>query len=93
MCNCLKNVSEKLEARLKEQIGIKNVHSFDHIGFDNMVFSLEENKMAHILVVPFSIRYFSKKKDGTRANRLTTEKTNLSFAFCPFCGKEYPKND
>jgi hypothetical protein len=44
MCNCLKDVAEKLEVRLKEQIGMANVYSFDHIGFDNMVFSLGDGK-------------------------------------------------
>jgi len=91
MCNCLKDVAEKLEVRLKEQIGMENVYSFDHIGFDNMVFSLEGNRMGHLLTLPFSIRYFRKKKDGTRGKTVTTEKTSLSFAFCPFCGKHYPE--
>jgi hypothetical protein len=95
MCNCLKEVSEKLEMRLKDKIEMKNVYSFDHIGFDNMVFSFGDEKrasMSHVLTIPFSIKYFRKKKDGTRMNNVTTEKTSLSFSFCPFCGKKYPTN-
>lgn len=92
MCNCIKEVGEKMELRLKEQIGMENVYSFDHIGFDNMVYSLEGSRMGYLLTIPYSITYSRKKKDGSKAKTLSREKTSLAFAYCPFCGEKYPEN-
>jgi hypothetical protein len=91
MCNCLKEVSKKLEDHLKAKIKPEKVHSFDRIGFDNECFMLGGNSLGTAIGLPFHVEYFAKKKDGSRARNATKVKTNLFMSYCPMCGKKYPE--
>lgn len=90
MCNCIKDVKDKLEAHLKEKIKPETVYSYDEIGFDNECFMLNNNSLGTSIGIPFSIQYFRKKKDGTKANNLTKVKINLFMTYCPMCGEKFP---
>lgn len=97
MCDCIKKVSAKLEERMKDEIGIENVYSYDHIGFDNaaIMFSMKGGLSGTDVGIPFSIKYFRKKKDGSRGANVTTFKQNVFASYCPFCGekKEAPSKE
>lgn len=93
MCTCLKDVSAKLETKLKKDIGVeKNVYSFDHIGFDNQSFLFGDNAFTgYVIGLPYSIEYYRKKKDGSRANSRTKKEVKIFMSYCPFCGEKYPQ--
>lgn len=98
MCDCLKVVSDKLEAKLKEDIGPieKNVYSFDHVGFDNqsLMFSISGNGFSgYAIGLPFSVQYYRKKKDGSRASTRTKKDIKVFMTYCPFCGQKYPTDE
>jgi hypothetical protein len=92
MCNCIKDVSEKLDAHLRAKVKPNDVDSFEHSGFDNECFMLNKSpNIGTAIGIPYSIGFYRKKKDGSRAQSLTKLKTNLFMSYCPMCGEKYPE--
>lgn len=94
MCNCIKIVSAKLETKLKKQIGPieHNVYSFDQIGFNHQSLLFGTGEFTGMAIgLPFSIEFYRKKKDGSRATARTKKEVTIFMTYCPFCGEKYPQ--
>ncbi len=91
MCNCLKEISEKVEERIKSEIESKStVASYDSpAGFlDNEGFAFSGGDL---LFMNYYVKYKRKKVNGSPEVNFTTKKTAVVLSYCPFCGKEYKK--
>lgn len=95
MCNCLKEVSAKMETHQKKQIGMEKVYSFENIGFDHqsLIFGSDSGFTGMAIGLPFTIEYWAKKKDGSKATRLTKDTVKVFMTYCPFCGEKLPQTN
>lgn len=85
MCNCLKEVSKKMEAQIKSNIEQKSkiAEYDDTVGFlENEGFGMSGT----VLFLPFTVRYKRKKVNGETEQNWQTQKNNVMISFCPFCG-------
>lgn len=89
MCNCLKDVTQKMTDRIKGEMNHAKVYSFEHIGFDNEAM-LWGPPIKNAIGLPFTVEYYGKKKDGSRATRRSQYTQKVFMTYCPFCGKKYP---
>ncbi|PXB01160.1 hypothetical protein [Pectobacterium carotovorum] len=87
MCNCLKDIGEKLKQRLMEKVpeDAEVSKGFD-TGFDNTCLNLSNGTL--IVMMKYKLAYRAKKKDGTPAKNLTRLETNLQMFHCPICGEK-----
>ena len=93
----MQDAAVKLEEKMKSTLKLDRVHSFASSGFDNECFMINMNKgedaLGTAVGIPFSVAFYAKKKDGTRASKLTTKTINLFMSYCPICGKKLPKSE
>ncbi len=87
MCDCLKTIGDKLQARLLEKVpsDAEISRGFD-TGWDNACISLSSGKM--IVMMKYRAAYRAKKKNGEPAKNLTRLETNLKMSYCPICGEK-----
>ena len=89
MCNCIKEVGEKLQERLMEKVpdGAQvSENIFDKVGWDNQCFGLESGKI--FVMLKYRLAYRSRKVNGDLAKNLTRLETNIKMSYCPFCGQK-----
>lgn len=81
MCDCRKDLEEKLTDRFVENAPTATDHSVTLQGYG---FAIVDNKM---LCVPYmeasATAVYPLKNGGTKKKTL---KQNMFFSFCPFCG-------
>lgn len=73
-CNCFERVNQKLRDKLD-----------DPAGSLNMVWQLVGDKLEEKPAVTFV--YTKKNKDGSRQKKQS--EIEVTYGFCPFCGKKY----
>lgn len=90
MCDCLKIVGEKIEARLLEKVpeGAEVSRGFD-TGWDNTVFSLFSGRS--LVNLRYKLAYKAKKKNGEMSKNHSRLDCSVAMAYCPFCGEEVAK--
>lgn len=84
-CDCMKNVPEMIKGKIAEMN--KQTKGFNLIESD---FESHSYYPKVRLYVNFKYKYSFQKIDGTPSNP-KSDKMAIYFAYCPFCGKEYPK--
>jgi hypothetical protein len=86
MCDCKRNVEAKLLARAKEMHPDATGHEVKLAGYAFIFGKTVQLKGC----MPFEFRAeFPLKKGGTKHK---TEKTNMMFTFCPWCGVKYDED-
>lgn len=86
-CNCFKEVGDRMKARVLQKLATE-CHTMDECDFDGRVFVLANGDFAPVWL-NYRVRYYQRKKDGSRAARLTNADTKIAVNFCPFCGTKF----
>lgn len=86
-CKCFEEVQKKMLDRVKEQLG-ERIHTLDEADFGSQVYRLVDGDYCPVML-PFNVRYYKKKKNGEREQRLTNSDTKIDINFCPFCGTKF----
>ena len=84
MCNCRKNLEQKLTAHYAAQMPEAKELDVKLTGY---AFVIEGNVMKSKPVMPIEIRRTVLVKK-TGAEKRKVEKSNMTFIFCPFCGEK-----
>jgi len=91
MCNCEKEMSEKLVAHARLQV--KTTPGFQKIEdsyFTHKVFGLFDSGLGRApIMIPFKVEYSRKAKNGIV--RTYKKEITVHPLFCPFCGCEYER--
>lgn len=84
MCDCRRNLEQKLTARYASQM--PEVKELD-VRLAGYSFVIEGGVMKSRPVMPIEIRHtVAVKKTG--AEKRKVKKSNMTFSFCPFCGEK-----
>lgn len=90
MCNCIKDLDEKLLAKMKEEKkanGIVNEGSLQNMGL-----SFANPGGGWRTYQVFKYEMTNKKKNGTLGATRNYE-ISMYHTFCPFCGEKYSTSD
>ena len=79
MCNCFKEISEKIKSTVTFKHPILSVTAPQAFALNS---ATNEVILTHIL--PFSVKLEGQKKDKT---------INVEINFCPICGEKCPKSN
>lgn len=85
-CNCFEEVGKRMKARVLEQLA--DVHTMEECRFDGAVYVLASGDYAPVWL-NYLVRYYKRKKNGDREQRLTKADTKIAINFCPFCGTKF----
>lgn len=86
MCNCIKEMEQKAQARMLEEVGkggetpvIKEKAEFMNKGIS----------FADAKPLPPVFLYFPVEGKYLKGKQVRKWATNVTFGFCPFCGQKY----
>ncbi|EBT9459617.1 TPA: hypothetical protein ACIV23_001769 [Salmonella enterica subsp. enterica serovar Java] len=87
MCNCIKQIGEKIEARLMEKVPDNSEISrgFD-TGWNGTVLNLSSGRL--MVNMTYKLAYRAVKKNGELAKNKTHMDCSVAMAYCPFCGEK-----
>lgn len=85
MCNCIKEIKEDIKKKYEAKEEIEEVTS---ISIENTALMFNNNAPSTVeLYSPMKIEYDYKNAKGQTKHK--KEKANMSYKYCPFCGKAY----
>lgn len=87
MCDCIKNIEKEVAEKIKEMD--KNIERVTEVSLENTAFMIGEKNCSTQLFSPTKVEYDYKNKKGEIKRK--NKKVNVSYQFCPFCGKAYEK--
>lgn len=87
MCECKKDLEEKLVDRFKQKHPEATEHHAELTGY---AIGIDGNSMFLVGVMPIALTANYPMKKGTAYKQKTT-KQMMHFNFCPFCGEKYEK--
>lgn len=90
MCNCKKELLEKVKSRFKNKLDVRSHETFK-AAFDNEVYSADPKTgdVKQTDAASVTISYFNFKKNGDKYKNKTTDKVSIVASYCMFCGEEY----
>lgn len=80
MCDCIKRIETQLNEKMTALANLHNGEVIDPVTFENKAIMMDSGKFE--LYAEVSGKYL----DGGKRRRYAP---NMSFRFCPFCGKSY----
>lgn len=84
-CNCINEIKEDIRHRFDVKEEVERV---DIVSIENLAMMLLENgNMQTQAYSPVKVEYNYKNKKGELKHK--KGKVNLSYKYCPFCGKKY----
>lgn len=89
MCDCFKDIEEKMKARLMEKVpeGSHMVtSSFDGAGWFNQCLNFSSGKVE--VMLKYTLVYRAQKKNKELAKNLTRLDSSVRMSYCPFCGEK-----
>lgn len=86
-CKCFDEVGARMKERVNTTLGDR-VHTMDECDFGSQVYVLENGDYCRVML-PYLVRYYKRKKNGEREQRLTNADTKIAINFCPFCGTKF----
>ncbi|EKZ9478271.1 hypothetical protein FMK56_12650 [Klebsiella oxytoca] len=87
MCNCMKDIGEKLHGKLMDKVpdGAEVNKGFD-TGWENTWLNFSSGETC--VMLKYKLAYRAKKKNGEMAKNLTRTECAISMTYCPFCGEK-----
>ena len=85
-CNCIRDLENKLLEKVKESNKFKNLDDVT-VKAINMAFMIKEDGKVNLEpYMEFQAKALYKTKSGNE--RVKREVMNVSFSYCPFCGRK-----
>lgn len=86
-CKCFENLGAQFKKHLTEHFG-DDIGEIDEACWTNSVFVLAAGDHSSV-TVPYTFRFFKRKRDGSLAQRCTDGSSFMTMAYCPFCGTKF----
>lgn len=86
-CDCFKKLGAQFKEHLTKRFG-DQVGEIEEANWTNSVFVLDDGDHSSV-TVPYTFRFFKRKKDGSLAQRCTDGSSFMTMNYCPFCGKKF----
>jgi hypothetical protein len=86
-CKCFDEVADRMRDRIKERVG-DSIAKVVETGFAHTVLLFDRGDYCNVML-PFTFRYYKKKKNGELEQRQTNADCSVAINFCPFCGTKF----
>lgn len=86
-CKCFESNAAMLKEHLLKRHG-NDVASLEEARWEHSMYMLDGGDHSPV-ALPFTFRFYKRKKNGELEKRATNGGTNMFMNYCPFCGTKF----
>lgn len=90
MCNCIKEIQEKIKNELSSKNADFRDKKITDVSIQNVAIVFDSRQSLQ-LSSPVKIEYVKTNKKGDTVHK--KESINISYTYCPFCGRPYEEGE